>query len=484
MSPSVLIIGGGMAGLTAGCFAKMNGFQAEIFEMHSIPGGLCTAWNRKGYTFDLCVHLLIGTKPGTALYALYDKLGLIEGRKYIQPEYWMKIIDPEGDEVTLYNDPDRLYAELVRISPEDTGFIRSLCNDIKKLVKMEQKVDPCLVDMIRLMPYYVLMNKYKLSPNKALKGIKNPKLRRALISGLDWEGQSLIFPLMLLSLQGSGNGSYPLGGSVPLAKALEKKFKELGGTISYNQKVVSILTKESRAVGVRLSDGTERYGDCVISCADGHSTIFDWLGGMYCDDTIREYYQNLKPFPSIVFIALGINSQVPSIPEMCSIILDSPVHIGGQIQENIVIRNHAHDPFLVPEGKGIITLWVPVNYEWWEQFPYQGEEYQNEKEKVSQQVINLLIERFPELYNRIEVVDVATPMTFVRYTGNWRGSYEGWLITPDSFFLELPMTLPGLSRFYMAGQWVSTGGGIPGAILSGRTAIKKICREMKIPFKG
>ena len=81
-------------------------------------------------------------------------------------------------------------------------------------------------------------------------------------------------------------------------------------------------------------------------------------------------------------------------------------------------------------------------------------------------------------------MDVATPLTFVRYTGNWKGSYEGWQVTPDSYFLDLPQTLPGLSRFYMAGQWVVTGGGIPGAALSGRKAVKLMCRDIGKKFVG
>jgi len=81
-------------------------------------------------------------------------------------------------------------------------------------------------------------------------------------------------------------------------------------------------------------------------------------------------------------------------------------------------------------------------------------------------------------------MDVASPMTFVRYTGNRNGSYEGWQVTPDSFFLELPQTVPGLSGFFMAGQWVVTGGGIPGAVLSGRKAVKLMCAGMGKTFVG
>jgi len=74
-------------------------------------------------------------------------------------------------------------------------------------------------------------------------------------------------------------------------------------------------------------------------------------------------------------------------------------------------------------------------------------------------------------------------MTFVRYTGNWKGSYEGWLVTLESFFLELPLNLPGLTGFYMAGQWINAGGGIPGAIKSGRKAVKCTCKEFNQPFR-
>jgi phytoene dehydrogenase-like protein len=77
------------------------------------------------------------------------------------------------------------------------------------------------------------------------------------------------------------------------------------------------------------------------------------------------------------------------------------------------------------------------------------------------------------------VTDVATPLTFERYTGNWKGCFEGWLITPDnSYTLMKPMSqsVPGLKNFFMCGQWVEPGGGLPTAVMSGRRLIKSICK--------
>ena len=65
---SIIIIGAGFAGLAAGIYAQMNGYRTQIFEMHSLPGGLCTSWQRKGYTIDGCIHWLVGSSPRSSLH--------------------------------------------------------------------------------------------------------------------------------------------------------------------------------------------------------------------------------------------------------------------------------------------------------------------------------------------------------------------------------------------------------------------------------
>lgn len=87
----------------------------------------------------------------------------------------------------------------------------------------------------------------------------------------------------------------------------------------------------------------------------------------------------------------------------------------------------------------------------------------------------ILDKRFPGLAENVDRSDIATPATFVRYTGNWQGSYEGWLPTPRILGRRIPYTLPGLEDFYMAGHWVVAGGGLPSAALSGRYVAQMIC---------
>jgi len=88
----------------------------------------------------------------------------------------------------------------------------------------------------------------------------------------------------------------------------------------------------------------------------------------------------------------------------------------------------------------------------------------------------------------VEEADVATPMTWERYTGNWQASFEGWLLTTRTLGMlfrgGMKSTLPGLRNFYMAGQWVSPGGGVPGVAASARNVMRAICKADKKKFAG
>ena len=108
------------------------------------------------------------------------------------------------------------------------------------------------------------------------------------------------------------------------------------------------------------------------------------------------------------------------------------------------------------------------------------------KNRVGRTVVELLEGRFPGISGEVEMIDVATPLTFERYTGNWKGSFEGWLLTPEnSFTVMRPMSqnLPGLANFSMCGQWVQPGGGLPTGVMTARRLVKAICREDRKKFR-
>ena len=99
-------------------------------------------------------------------------------------------------------------------------------------------------------------------------------------------------------------------------------------------------------------------------------------------------------------------------------------------------------------------------------------------------MINAISELYPDIKNKVEVADTTTPLTFVQYYGNWRGSYSGWQLTKKSMpeVFRMPITLPGLSNFYMAGHWVIPGGGLSSVAVAARAAVNLMCKNEKVRF--
>jgi phytoene dehydrogenase-like protein len=290
------------------------------------------------------------------------------------------------------------------------------------------------------------------------------------------------FSLWAIGLMGSRNCAYPMGGSLGFINSVVERYEKIGGRIHYHSKVEEILVESNKATGIRLKDGTEYKGDYVLSAADGHSTIFEWLGGRFINKRIERLYRELEPFPPLIMVSFGINADHPDIPLTYTFPLKKPFKVGPDEFKDLTLKNSSFDRVLCPAGKTNFTIMFPSNYEYWESINQDTEKYLAEKKMVEENVITAIEHIFPGIKEQIEVVDVATPVTFNRYTGNWKGSYEGWLLTKKSITIQLPQTLPGLSNFYMAGQWISPGGGLPSGLITGRNAIKKICRKEGIKF--
>ena len=110
----ICIIGAGVSGLSTGCYAQMNGFDSEIYEMHSIPGGVCTSWRRGEYLFDHCLHWVLGSNKGSSIYGLFEELGIAENIKFYYTKRFRKI-DIDGKTLIVYTDLDKFENELLRL---------------------------------------------------------------------------------------------------------------------------------------------------------------------------------------------------------------------------------------------------------------------------------------------------------------------------------------------------------------------------------
>jgi phytoene dehydrogenase-like protein len=135
-----------------------------------------------------------------------------------------------------------------------------------------------------------------------------------------------------------------------------------------------------------------------------------------------------------------------------------------------------------PGDKTVIQAEIETEYDYWMDLRKNEEAYYKEKDVVAHKVLDKLEYFYPGIKAKVEMMDVATPYTFLRYTRNYRGAFEGWFMTGETLKKPVPKTLEGLKNFYLTGQWVEPGGGVPTAVASGRRIIKKICYDDKKEF--
>ena len=340
-----------------------------------------------------------------------------------------------------------------------------------------------IIPMASVMP--VLMKWGKQTMKEFASRFQNTFLRETF-STLWFPDISMVGFLMTLAMLHRKAAGYPIGGSLPMAEAVEKRYLGLGGVINYNARVEKILVENGKAVGIRLEDGSEERADMVISAADGRATIFNMLDGKYVDEKITDLYNNGRPFPSLLFVGLGVKREIPEhygLTSGLSFPLKESFVAGGEVVDKLEVMIYNFDPSMAPAGKTAMTVMLPTSYTYWKELSADHEKYDAEKKEVAMNIIRGLSTRFPGLEADVEMADVATPLTFERYTGNYQGNFEGWLPTPQAMMKPISKTLPGLDNFYMVGQWVQAGGGLPSGVMTAREVMKRICKQDGRSFK-
>jgi phytoene dehydrogenase-like protein len=490
----VTIIGAGIAGLSVGCYLQMNGYDTQIFEAHNLPGGVCTAWKRKGYMIDNCIHWLVGSSANDKFYRLWNELVDMKGMKFVDSEEWIRVETPDDRCMRVFTDINRLEQEMLAKCPADRELIRSFIGAVRRFVRFHLPVDKApelygpmdgLKMIFGLLPFMRQLKKWSsISIQQYADQFSDPLLKRTFESMFVPE-TNMLFLIMTIVWMYKKSAGFPIGGSLEFARQIEKRYLELEGKINYKARVAKISVKDNTASGIMLDSGEEYASDIVISAADGHSTIFDMLEGKYINAKIKGYYDSYETFPSYLLVSFGIARKFDDYPRAVVIFPEQPLTADRISKyEGVLVRVFGFDPTLAPEGKTVITAWILTReHEYWDNLKRTTpKRYEAEKNRVAEEVLEVLEKRFGDIKSKVEMTDVCTPATVMRYTSNWKGSFEGWLWTPEIGLGGMGKILPGLDNFYMAGHWVEPGGGLPTAMKSGRDLAQIICKKDKKKF--
>ena len=485
---SIVIIGAGLSGLAAGCYGRMNGYRTQIVEHHAEPGGVATAWPHDGYLIDGGIHYLMGHRPGSACYELYRELGLLENRRYPDLTTFVRFVnETNARRVSFTGNLDELVRDLKRIAPADGPKIDQLIGGVRAM----QRVDlfglmstpaelmglfgplKLMWAMRRVLRYFG--PEFNCSVEQYAQSIQSQELRRLLVH-LFLPQVPVWFVFMLLALLANQQMGLLEGSCMEFVAGIADRYRNLGGEVTYHATVKEILVENHHAVGVRLAGGQEYRADVVVSAGDGFSTIFEMLDGRYVDRKIAERYQNWKRICPIVTVSFGVAREFAGEPPLNYYFLKEPIHIGTVTLDGFPVRIFNYGKFS-PPGKTVVQALLHTDWQFWKDLLEDRPRYEAEKKRVCAEVLARLETHYPGITAQVEVTDIATPFTTWRYTLNHQGSFMGWLPTPVAMRTQFSKTLPGLNNFYMAGQWVMPGGGVPPCLYSGRHVIQLLCRR-------
>jgi phytoene dehydrogenase-like protein len=491
----IVIIGAGIAGLSAAAYALKCGYDVDVLEMHDMAGGLAMSWKRGGYTFETCLHWLVGTNPKGEFHELWREVFEIDKLRIIDHDEFVRVETDRGEQFHVYASLERLEQEMLRRAPQDAAAIQEFVQAVRTLAKF-RILDPTgglaqnWKNLLHDLPVFPVVAKLgKMSGEEYGSRFSDPLLREFFAGGDLGRMSAIVMPITMAWLD-ARNAGYCIGGAQAIIRLIEEKIASLGGKVRFGARVKRILAERNtagrdEAVGVELESGETVGADWVISAADGHATVFNMLGGRYVDDATRKLYAERRKFASYLQVSLGVAMDLSALPPMTARMLDEPLCIDPETElPNVSFRFFHFDPTFAPPGKTAVTCMIPTRNDgfWTDLRRRDPVQYHAEKRRVAEMIVNELEQQVAGVREAIEVVDVSTPATVIRYTGNWQGSMEGWLMEPGRGFRSLPNTLPGLERFYMVGQWVMPGGGLPSGPMTAKPAVKAICKADQVPF--
>lgn len=495
----LVIIGGGIAGLSAGIFGQKNGFETVILEKHHTLGGQCTGWNRQGYHIDGCIHWLLGTKKHTSLWELWNTVGALDQVEIYHPESFMAV-EHQGRTVNFYRDIERLRTSWIEISPEDKSTIEEFCNDIKRIQDFNIPTGKPM-DMMNIFEKIkaltsmkdaaMIMKKYgKINFHEFSNRFKHPALKMAIYSFMpegDYSVSSIIFALGTFT---GGQSSIPLGGSKKLAQRMVEKYISLGGTVEASCEVEELIIKGDHVEKLICKNKKIFEGDFFIAACDAHTLYENLLKGKYPDTEYQKRFDNpdIYPLASNIYVGIGYEGIMDDTPRSLKFPVNNiEIRQNNRPIDHLQMTHYSYEEDFAPEGHTVITFAINQYEEdlsKWEKLVENQEEYIKEKNRIGKELIRAMEDRFPHMKGKLKLLDVASPQTYKNYCNAYRGAFMGFWPTIKGKNLQHSGEIKGLKNILLSGQWLEPPGGLPTAVITGKQTIMRLCHKEKKSFIG
>jgi all-trans-retinol 13,14-reductase len=499
-----VVIGSGLGGLTCAAALARQGLRPLVLEQHDRAGGYATTFRRPGgFEFDVSLHSTsVPARDGT--YNLIPGFPEITDVEFVAHPSLYRAIFPEHD-ITVPNRDAAQYAATLKASfpAEATGIdallaeMRGIAGDIGRLSAAQGEVDYSRFPA----DFPHLFGAYNRTWGQIVDAhLTDPKLRGIVSVLWGYYGlppsklASIYYALPTIGYLEQG-GFYPRGKSQAISNSLVRFIEARGGKVALKTKVAKILLTDGVARGVATVDGAVHSAKVVVSNANAHDTFHSLIEK---PGLLTEYLARLdamKVSLSSFQVFLGLNKDLVNEAGLrdaeifCESTYDPEAAFLASVAGESVGSGFAvtlYDNIYAgysPAGKNTVTITILQGYDRWEKyapdyFAGRKDAYRAEKERVADILIDRTEERLlPGLRAAIEVKEVATPLTNVRYTCNYRGGIYGWDQTLDNAMpRRLPQTTP-VKGLYLASAWTQPGGGYGGVMGSGLQCFGEIMKR-------
>ena len=449
-----VVIGAGNGGLTASAGLARKGLNVLLLERHNIPGGCATSFCRGRFEFEVALHQLSGMgtpeKPGPLRMSLAS-LGVLDDLEFVEMSDLFSVWLPDGFRLTLKADKTLVISVLEEKFPHQKEAINKFFDLVYKYAN-EMLAAFFFKDPSPSREKYPALYKYAFKPaSEVMDDIFSDPLLKNLLSvywgylGLPPNRLSFAYFAMLFFVYIEFKPFHIKGGSQALSNAITNKFLSHGGTARFNCGVKKIIVENGAVQGVITEDGDHIETKYVVSNASQVTTYTQLVDAEEVPDgVLREMGgRTLSPSAFTMFIGFDCEPGELGITETTNFLLDgidatdrilNPMRRVDISDETMVMSCYdVSDPDFSPPGTCQVNI-VTLKYgEPWMRIP--PTQYHKIKYRCAESMLRRMETIFPDVRKHIEELEVATPLTHMRFLGHPNGAIYGFeQYTKDSMF--------------------------------------------------
>jgi len=505
----VVVIGSGLAGLTAASYMCREGHDVTVYEQFSEIGGVTATIHKDGYSWDIGPLLLEGFAPHEKLgkilaeLGIYDKIGIIrEDRGQVLPDF--AIWRPKEYQGKYWR--REFFKKLFPSESEGLDSYYRYYDQIMTLMAISNRLEwakglKAIWLKLKIFPKYLKVKKYmdKSAAEIMDSFFDEPKLKAVFMGILaDFVVKPSEFPglgVPVSNVETAFDKRIPIdikGGKLPvyhyikngceqLVNAFASYIKENGGKIHTDSLVEKILIENNRAVGIKIKNGEELQADVVIASGGAHKTFFSLVGKENLHSEFVTNVQNLVHMESVLMVHLGIDFDPTPYQRAALCYYYGTYDIEGAVnrcrsgdfhegkQGFLIYVPSKHSPEMAPHDHHAVTVYTIAPY-----ILSKGD-WNSRREELADKLLLEAEKIIPGLRERSKTEVIMTPLDFKSRIFVERHSFGG--LAPIMNQQSPPHQTPIQGLWYVGAQSES-GGGVSGVVAGTRRGILRLLKEI------